>query len=106
MRLAHVVWYERAVGPIPRGLVLHHRCGRGHLGCMNPAHLIPVTPAENARLSRTTKLDPAQVAEIRLTYAAGGRTKTSLAREYGVSDVQIGYILSGRCWNDRPRVAA
>jgi hypothetical protein len=98
MRLAHVVWYERHVGPIPAGFVLHHTCGRGHDGCMNPAHLTPVTPAENARLGRGTKLNVAQVRQIRLIGVGGRRTKTDIARQFGVSDVQIHHILTGRCW--------
>src|SRR5215207_587096 len=28
MRPAHVVWYERHIGPIPAGQVLHHLCER------------------------------------------------------------------------------
>jgi hypothetical protein len=87
------------VGPVPAGRVLHHLCGQGDAGCMNPTHLLPVTPAENAQLGRGAKLDGMQVAAIRELVSAGGRTKTSIAREYGVSDVQIHYIVSGRCWS-------
>lgn len=57
-RYAHRVAYEAVVGPIPEGLDLDHLC-RTH-GCVNPAHLEPVTrsvnllrgntiPARNAR---------------------------------------------------------
>ena len=44
---AHRVAYELSVGPIPEGLHLDHRCRRPH--CVNPAHLEPVTNAENVR---------------------------------------------------------
>lgn len=37
--------YEHFVGPIPAGLVIDHLC-RVH-GCVNPAHLEPVTNREN-----------------------------------------------------------
>ncbi|MBP5913182.1 HNH endonuclease [Streptomyces sp. LBUM 1486] len=43
--LAHRVAYEEWVGPIPEGLDLDHLCRVRN--CINPAHLEPVTHAEN-----------------------------------------------------------
>lgn len=47
-RRGHRVSYEALVGPIGAGLVIDHRvCGVK--SCVNPAHLEPVTAAENTR---------------------------------------------------------
>ena len=42
---AHRVAYELVVGPIPDGLTIDHLCQ--NKGCVNPAHMEPVTAAEN-----------------------------------------------------------
>ena len=44
---AHRVSYEAFCGPIPSGMVIDHSCRVRH--CVNPAHLEPVTDAENLR---------------------------------------------------------
>jgi hypothetical protein len=60
---AHRVVYERVVGSIPSGMHLDHLCHNAdrsclggvdsqHRRCVNPAHLEPVTTAENNRRSR------------------------------------------------------
>lgn len=48
-RAAHRVAYEALVGPIQDGLQLDHLCRVP--GCVNPAHLEPVTQVENMRRS-------------------------------------------------------
>lgn len=53
---AHRWLYEQLVGPIPEGRELDHVADRGCTSplCVNPAHLEPVTHAENRRRSRLT----------------------------------------------------
>jgi hypothetical protein len=59
---AHRVAYELLVGPIPGGLTIDHLCHASastpcvglshkcpHRRCVNPEHLEPVSPGENAR---------------------------------------------------------
>jgi 5-methylcytosine-specific restriction endonuclease McrA len=46
-RRAHRIIYESYVGAIPDGLQLDHLCR--NRGCVNPAHLEPVTNHENHR---------------------------------------------------------
>lgn len=46
-KLAHRFAFELLAGPIPDGLTLDHLCRRPL--CVNPAHLEPVTFAENMR---------------------------------------------------------
>lgn len=45
--LAHRYCYEHLIGPIPEGKDLDHLCRVRH--CVNPAHLEPVSRAENLR---------------------------------------------------------
>ena len=47
---AHRFAYELYVGPIPPALTLDHLCR--DRGCVNPAHLEPVTRAENVLRGR------------------------------------------------------
>lgn len=52
-RPVHRIAYELAIGPVPPGLVLDHTCRNP--ACCNPAHLDPVTNAENVRRGKSLR---------------------------------------------------
>jgi HNH endonuclease/helix-turn-helix, Psq domain len=99
---AHRWAYEHFIGPIPAGLVVMHTCDTP--ACVNPAHLIVGTQAENSAdmviKGRTPcwKLTPDQVSAVRQIYSAGGISQRALAREYGVSQTTIGETVRRERW--------
>jgi hypothetical protein len=46
-RRAHRIAYALLIGPVPYGLTIDHLCR--NRGCVNPAHMEPVTIQENLR---------------------------------------------------------
>lgn len=91
---AHRRAYEQQVGPIPEGYVVHHRCEQK--SCVRGDHLEAVTPTEHERTH--SSLDWDAVRAIR----ASTKTQEELAREYGVTRSNIGYIRRGHTWKEVP----
>lgn len=109
-RLAHRWFYEELRGPIPAGFSLLHRCDTP--ACVNPAHLLVGTNAQNtadsiakgrARPLRgerhpLAKLTPAQVAEIREMAQSRSLTQKEIGRRYGITQSNVSMIARGRTW--------
>jgi len=93
--LAHRHFYEIFKGPIPEGKHIDHLCR--NCTCVNPAHLEPVTPAENVRRGKLAKLSPEQVFKIRNLYDGGGLI-SNIAAQFGVSPTCVSDIVNQRRW--------
>lgn len=104
---AHRAAYECANGPIPEGVLIRHRCDNPP--CVNPAHLLPGSDADNTRDKVTRgrhiygeavpahKLTEEQVRDIRRRHAQG-ELKAHLAREYGVWQKTVTKIVRRETW--------
>jgi hypothetical protein len=91
----HRVYYERANGPIPDGMAVHHLCHQP--GCVNPEHLQALTMTDHVRTFSTTKLTVEGVAEIRNLLLLG-ESRSSIADSFGVTKGCIDQIAAGRNW--------
>lgn len=108
-RAAHRASYRLLVGPIPDGRVIRHTCDNP--SCVNPAHLLPGTVADNihdaverhrnirADTHPNRKLSAAKVREI----LKSDETSAVLAARFGVSETVIQFVRRGETWADVPR---
>lgn len=95
-RNAHCVYYERYVGPIPKGLDLDHLCRVR--ACVNPAHLEPVSRAVNIRRGDNGKLIESQVREIHQKRREG-LSYRAIGEIYKVSHQSCRSICIGEHWH-------
>lgn len=121
--LAHRASYEIAVGPIPDGLWVLHRCDNPP--CVNPEHLFLGTAADNSydmvhkgrmrhnpltgeawrrahlaalprgEANHNTKISDADVARLRARWTRGGVTQEALGVEFGLTQTHVSKIVRG-----------
>ena len=95
MESAHRYYYIISKGQIPLGMQIDHLCG--NRACINPEHLESVTPAENSRRSRSTRLSKQQVLEIRKELTSGKLHK-EIARQFSTTRRNISSIATNKSW--------
>lgn len=103
-RSAHVVSYELAYGSLPDGLYVLHSCDVPR--CVNPQHLFAGTALQNTQdmvnkrrnafgtRQGLSKVTPEVVRAIRLSLLP----QRTLARQHGISQVQVGNIKRLEQW--------
>ena len=104
---AHRVAWELAIGPIPLGMCVLHKCDQRD--CCNPAHLFCGTLADNSsdmiakgRSAKGSnhggaKLDEMDVKWIKY-WLGKGYIQKDIAGAFGVDRTTVGYIKRGKSW--------
>lgn len=106
----HRVSYFLEHGRIDNDRLVLHRCDVR--ACVNPAHLFLGTPKDNSqdavKKGRNTKLygerngkaklTRADVLAIRRTCRRGGICQKTVARQFGVSEATVSYVVHGGRW--------
>lgn len=110
---AHRVAYERAFGPIPKGLLVLHRCDNPC--CCNPDHLFLGTHADNMKdktskgrqatmpgeKNPAAKLTPDDVITIRRLCNNGERQK-DVGLMFGITQAAVSLIVTRQKWHHIP----
>jgi hypothetical protein len=104
---AHRVAYKLAVGPIPEGMEILHKCDNPP--CVRPDHLMLGTHDDNmkdaAAKGRTlhgerhkdAKLNCAQVQEIRRLYREGA-SQRKLGSSFGIDKSVVSRLVTRKTW--------
>jgi hypothetical protein len=107
---AHRLSYFIEHGRIDNDRLVLHRCDVRD--CVNPAHLFLGTPKDNSQdavsKGRNTKLYGEQNGKAKLTRAAvlairrmcqrGGVYQKTVAKQFGVSEATVSYVVNGGRW--------
>jgi len=103
---AHRVAWLLVGNTIPDGHVIRHKCRSKN--CVNPDHLETGTQADNmadmirdGTSTRGTKHGNCKLTEdqVRMIRARNTENQTRLAKEFGVSNITIHSILTGKNWS-------
>lgn len=108
---AHRVAYEAWVGPIPKGLLVRHKCDNPP--CINPEHLEVGTNLDNMKDKVTrgrqvntkprAKLNASQVERMRQMYS-NGVSAMEVWREFPITGyTNVHMVLTGKTWKDLDR---
>lgn len=96
---AHRVAYEEAIGPIPAGKLVCHRCDNPR--CIEPDHLFTGDATDNLRdASRKGRIGKGHhvYAEALRQYRAGEGTQAQIAAAFGISRQTLSRIHAGSHW--------
>lgn len=96
---AHRIAWELRNGPIPKGMVVCHKCDNP--SCSRPDHLFLGTQKDNIHDAirkgrrRTSKRPLEQIRAIRAARASG-RSHADIAREFGIPRRTVSHIITDK----------
>lgn len=102
-KYAHRSFYEHHVGPVPKGMLICHKCDTP--SCVNPDHLFAGTAADNNRDRKKkgrymgvwngrSKLTEAQARSV----LSSSLTNSEAAKAFGLTYSTIWMLRAGKTW--------